>query len=183
MRKDLVRTSPTGVAAIYCNFKERELQSPENLLAGACVQLISDSSVPLSTTLVKLYETHSKTKARPTCKEILEVFDGITRSLNTVHIIVDALDECSGEVRTILLSRLEALPDNVKLMVTTRHVEEVIYKYRDSLRIEVRATDIDLMTYIKSRIATNGRLMRHVQDHPALEQQICERVTTRAEGM
>ncbi|KAL8921943.1 MAG: hypothetical protein Q9172_003757 [Xanthocarpia lactea] len=183
LRKDLVKTGPTGVAAIYCNFKERELQTSENLLAGACVQLMNDSSEPLSTTLVKLYEIHSRTKTRPTCKEILEVFDSIARSLNNVYVVVDALDECSGEVRTILLSRLEALPDNVKLMVTTRHIEEIIYKYRDSLRIEVRATDIDLKTYIKSRIATNGRLMRHVQDHPALEQQICERVTTKAEGM
>lgn len=159
------------------------MQSPENLLAGACAQLADTLSGPLPIALVDIYGRHSRLKTRPTLIEILKVLESTVDRLDTAYLVIDALDECSEPVRNVLLKRIEALPGNTSLLVTTRHVDDIVNRYREIPKIEIRATDIDLTNYITSRIVSSTRLTRTVRDHPALEQEICERVTSKADGM
>ncbi len=159
------------------------MQTPENLLAGVCVQLADTLSGPLSKTLVDIYGSHSRLQTRPTLIEILKVLESTVDRLDTAYLVIDALDECSEQVRNVLLTRIEALPGNTRLLVTTRHVDDIVNRYREIPKIEIRATEIDLTNYITSRIFSSTRLTRTVRDHPALEQEICERVTSKADGM
>ncbi|KAL9013992.1 MAG: hypothetical protein Q9173_001334, partial [Seirophora scorigena] len=117
--------SLTGIAAVYCKFKERELQGPESLLAGCCAQLLQTSPEPLSDILVNAYNTHDTKKTRPSWKDMVEIFKACTTTFNTVFLIADALDECSKAVRDVLLTYFNVLPSNVRLAVTTRHIDEI----------------------------------------------------------
>ncbi|KAL8880022.1 MAG: hypothetical protein Q9198_002484 [Flavoplaca austrocitrina] len=126
---------------------------------------------------------HSAQKTRPTWKEMIQVFKDIVSKLDIAYLIMDALDECSEDVRDLLLSFFETLPSNTRLMVTTRHIEEITYGFRTSPMIEIRATVSDLKKYVASRIRRNRRLSGYVRSNGSLEQDICERVGSKAEGM
>ncbi|KAL8980010.1 MAG: hypothetical protein Q9205_004795 [Flavoplaca limonia] len=169
-----------GVAAVYCNFKERDSQTPENLLAGCSAQLVRQT---LPESLVKFHRMHSAQKTRPTWKEMIQVFEDIVSKLDLAYLVVDALDECSEDVRDLLLSFFETLPSNTRLMVTTRHVDEIKYGFRTSLKIEIRASVSDLENYVASRIRKNRRLSGYVRSNGTLEQHIYNRVASKAEGM
>ncbi|KAI4235910.1 MAG: hypothetical protein LQ349_002852 [Xanthoria aureola] len=183
LRKAQPKTSAIGVAAVYCNFKERQMQTPENLLAGVCAQLAETLSGPLPIALVDIYRSHSRLDTRPTLIEILKVLESTVDRLDTAYLVIDALDECSEQVRNVLLTRIDSLAGNTRVLVTTRHVDDIVNRYREIPKIEIRATEIDLTNYITSRIVSSTRLTRTVRDHPALEQEICERVISKADGM
>ncbi|KAL8854084.1 MAG: hypothetical protein Q9221_001207, partial [Calogaya cf. arnoldii] len=169
-----------GVAAIYCNFKERVSQTPENLLAGFSVQLVRQT---LPESLVKFHRMHSAQKTRPTWKEMIQIFEDIVTELDIAYLIVDALDECSEDVRDLLLTFFETLPSNIRLMVTTRHNDEITYGFRTSPMIEIRASVGDLKKYVASRVRSNRRLSGYVRSNVSLEQDICDTVASKADGM
>ncbi|KAL8884266.1 MAG: hypothetical protein Q9192_006886, partial [Flavoplaca navasiana] len=126
---------------------------------------------------------HSKLNTRPNCAEILKIFDEIVQDFNTVYLVIDALDEISETNQRILLKQAEALSGNTRLLVTTRHADNIVNRFRNCPKTEIRATDMDLTKYIFSRIAIENRLECMVRDDPSLENQLCERVTTKADGM
>lgn len=169
-----------GVASIYCNFKEEDLQTLQNLLASICVQLCPHR---LPDALITLHSTHSIQNTRPTWKEINPIFKDCLTSHDTVYIIIDALDECSKNTRSFLLKYFETLPSNVRLLVTTRHVDEIARAFHACSRIEIRANDDDLRKYISSRIAGNSRLMDYMRKEPALKEIFCDEIILKADGM
>lgn len=183
LRSPPVKQDSIGVAAMYCNFKERDQQSPVNLLAGYCVQLIQQVQKPLGVVLADVYKKHNSGKTRPVWEDIVRIFEGTTQSLDAVYLVVDALDECSEHARKLLLEYFKVIPANTRLLVTTRHIDEVTREFRDSLKVEIRADPSDLEKYITSRIADNRRLGGYVRDDSSLQPYICDKVTTMADGM
>ena len=169
-----------GVVAIYCNFKEQDLQTPENLLASCCVQLCQHR---LPNVLITLHRIHNPRKTRPMWNEIIRIFEDCLTSHDTVYIIVDALDECSNDVRSVLLTYFKTPPSNVRLLVTTRHVSEIVQNFHASSAIEIRASSSDLRKYISSKITDNSRLAEYIKDQPSLEQIICDEIASKADGM
>ncbi|KAI4245553.1 MAG: hypothetical protein LQ352_006542, partial [Teloschistes flavicans] len=168
---------PIGVAAVYCNFKDREQQSLENLLASVCVQLLQESS-SLPGKLMDLYETHYSKGTRPGLQEILLVFEVAVNAVGLVYLVVDALDECMEEVRNELISKMKATPVNLQLLVTTRYIDSILSHFTASLQLEIRANNADLDSYIRSKIQ---RLPVRVQAEFADE--ICHSIITKADGM
>lgn len=169
-----------GVAGVYCNFKERDSQSPENLLAACWAQLAPQK---LPETLVNMYRTHSPKNTRPNWDEIFKAFESCITQLRTTYLVIDALDECSENVRNALMVLFKPLPYRIRLLVTIRHIDEILREFRASPMVEIRASPSDLKKYIASRIESNRRLAGHVRDHASLIQDICDRVTTKADGM
>ena len=172
-----------GVTAIYCNFKERDVQTPHNLLAGACAQLIQNSMQPLPDALMSLYKRHNTSNTRPSWEEINRIFHDVARSHHEVCVVVDAIDECSEQVRNDIVLGLKALPDTTRILITTRPIHEITRLFPGSPKLEIRATEFDLTKYITTRIANNPRLARHVQSNTTLEQEICTQVILKADGM
>ncbi|KAL8670031.1 MAG: hypothetical protein Q9168_005406 [Polycauliona sp. 1 TL-2023] len=183
LQKRRTTTSAIGIAVLYCNFKEKESQTFENLLAGACAQLAYDMSGPLPVALTTSYESHSEKKTKPVYKEIVAILEEVVCCIDTGYIVVDAMDECSEEIRNDVLTTFEALPDKIRLLITTRHVDDLIHRYRNCPRIEIRATDSDLKKYIETRIENNKNLARYVLKKPSLRYDIYEGVAFKANGM
>lgn len=93
------------VAASFCSFKERETQNPQNLLAGACAQLVHDLTEMLPEPLTGLYESHDHLGTRPGWIEVYQLFEGIVKHLDVVFLVIDALDEGSEGVRRVLVPK------------------------------------------------------------------------------
>lgn len=169
-----------GVAAIYCNFKERGSQSPENLLAGCCAQIFQQE---LPETLLQVHSKHNAKNTRPTWEEMVEILESTVGGLSTAYLVVDALDELSDDVRNIFLPFLRAPPPNIRLLVTTRHKVEITSEFDTFTMIQIRANLDDLKLYVKSRITSNRRLSGHVLGNASLERDISDGVITKADGM
>ncbi|KAL8920069.1 MAG: hypothetical protein Q9172_004654 [Xanthocarpia lactea] len=163
--------------------EERDQQSPVNLLAGCCVQLIQQIQKPLGVVLADVYKKHDSGKTRPVWEGIVRIFENSTQNLDAVYIVVDALDECSERARRLLLEYFKVLPAKIRLLVTTRHIDEITCEFRDSPKVEIRADPSDLEKYIRSRTADNRRLGGYVRENSSLQQYICNKVTTMADGM
>ncbi|KAL8748994.1 MAG: hypothetical protein Q9184_006986 [Pyrenodesmia sp. 2 TL-2023] len=168
-----------SVAAAYCNFKEREIQSPENLLAGLCVQVIDDSK-PLPETLVQLHGCHASRRTRPSLDDVLDVFKEAAKRFETTYLIVDALDECLLEVRRVLLQELKSLQPMVRLLVTTRPPTD---QFAEDVTIEISASDDDLEKYVQSRVAGSSRLSKLLHGRTELLRYLCNKVIEKASGM
>lgn len=172
-----------GIAAAYCNFKDRDMQSLENLLAGLCVQLAS-SSESLPKTLTTVYSDHRANGTRPTLKEIFGIFEETAKPFTRIYLIVDALDECSTEVRSNLVEKLINLQPSVRLLVTTRFIDSITSQFNENAIIEIRASRGDLEKYVRSRLAASSRLpaMLNLQ-YTSLSSEICDKVAEHASGM
>ncbi|KAJ7478803.1 hypothetical protein B0H11DRAFT_1696061, partial [Mycena galericulata] len=86
-----VDSQNTGVAVIYLNHKETEVQSPSNLLAPIWRQLVVDR--PMSPTVHSLYVKHREQRTRPPVEDTYRVLSSTVSDLSRVFIIIDALDE------------------------------------------------------------------------------------------
>lgn len=179
LRNIFKATYSFSVAAAYCNFKDKEIQSPENLLAGLCVQVLGDSE-PLPEILVQLHGRHASKRTRPSLKDVLDVFKEAMKHFETTYLIVDALDECSSEVRGVLLQELKSLQPRVRLLVTTR---PPINYVAEKATIEIRASRGDLEKYIKSRIAESNKLSSLLRGRPKLLGDVCNNVIDKAGEM
>ncbi|KAI4175647.1 MAG: hypothetical protein LQ343_001518 [Gyalolechia ehrenbergii] len=171
-----------GIAAVYLNHKEQDIQSPENLLAGVWAQLLRPGQ-PIDNEVKQLHREHSKKGTKPSIKDISPIVEKQVRTCQSVFIVVDALDETSDSRRAAVFSQLNDLGPHVMVMVTSRHIEAVHPDLAAAIRLEVSATDEDLQTYIKGRLGEEGRLSRYVSTAPGLKDHILSTVASKSEGM
>lgn len=173
---------PVSVAGLYFNFKDEHTQTPENLLAALCLQLVDDSETPPES-IESLYKDHGSKRTRPTVQEILNVLHELLKQPKSTYVIVDALDECTAEVRSFLFRELKALRTKIRLLVTTRPIDKIVEEFQDGLIIDISAREDDLSRYITSRIESSGKLSNLLQGHIALATDIKERIISKANGM
>jgi hypothetical protein len=109
-----------AVADIYCDYQNREAQTPLNLISSILEQVARHSSGDaLPAALLSLYESHKKYDTRPTLTEICAVLGKICSSLKAVWVVLDALDECCESVDEALdvVSNILAIGPPVRFVV------------------------------------------------------------------
>ncbi|KAL8648620.1 MAG: hypothetical protein Q9210_004882 [Variospora velana] len=184
---DFLRNTATSgprpaVAALFCNFKESNVQSPENLLGSLCIQAMH-KDVPIPTVLQELYKSHEAKQTRPTLEDINRVFVEIGKLFDELYLVVDALDECSADARSFLTQKLKSLSSKSRLLVTTRPIDDITQKFTSGRVIEIRASDGDLEKYIKAKLESSSRLSTFLQGQHTLEKEISDRIIAKANGM
>lgn len=167
---------------MFCNFKEFNVQNPENLLASLCVQAL-DGDVPIPVALQELYKSHEVKRTRPTLREIETVFVEIGKLLDDLYLVIDALDECSADARSFITQKLRTLSSNTKLLATTRPIDDITREFTTEPVLEIRASHADLEKYIKARFERSSRLSAIVQKQPSLETEISDGIIAKANGM
>lgn len=174
----------TGIAYIYCNFRQQDKQKTEDLLASLLKQL-SHGQPSLPGSVRDLYDRHKKDQTRPSINEISSTVDSVVAAYSKIFIIVDALDEChDDQCRTEFLSRVFDLQrrSGAKFFATSRHVPNITeeFKKRTSLELEILATDDDVREYIHNRL---DRLPSFVNHRPTLQEEVKTEIAKAVEGM
>ncbi|KAJ7266795.1 ankyrin repeat domain-containing protein [Mycena rebaudengoi] len=171
-----------GVACLYLNHKEGDLQSPENLLASLWWQLVIGK--PLVASVHKLYEHHHDRRTRPLVQEIDNVLCGVIAEYSKVYFVIDALDEYPEDQRHWLLNHLATLGPKTNVMLTSRpHITLNPTHFPEIHTLEICATEDDIRRYVDSHIQMSPRLLRHVQSQPELHQEIEAKILNNVEGM
>ena len=170
-----------GVAVIYLKYNDPE-QTLEAILGSLLRQLAQDhSSMPW--VLNDLYETHREQNTAPSLAEISEALSSLVEEYSKVYLVIDALDECSDEIRWDLVEKLRGLPPETYLMITSRFLDSIDKDLEDFERIEIKANKADLELFVDHHIERNKNLHRVVERSTALRVDIKYAVVRTAQDM
>ncbi|GKT62454.1 ankyrin repeat protein [Colletotrichum tofieldiae] len=143
------------IAYIYCNFKDQDRQSAQDLLSSLAKQLVRrQASIPK--TLKDIYDRHQKEKTTRSVQETLDILHATAALYARLFLVIDALDECNP---TSLLQFLEGVfqlqqRHSASIFATSRDIPRIIEspQFESSLVLEIRAVDDDLRQYVDGRI-------------------------------
>jgi hypothetical protein len=172
-----------GIAYIYFNFRRKDEQTIEDLLASILKQLAQSQSAPPES-VQELYDQHRIKRTRPSLGELLKVLRLVVTTYSQVFIIVDALDECqiSGGCRSRFLSEMFNLQTAIKanIFATSRPILDIKHEFRGCMSQEILAHDEDVRKYLEGHMS---ELPTFVPKRPDLQQQIKDGISNAAEGM
>jgi hypothetical protein len=162
-------------AYIYCDYGQRTTQTTPILVASLLKQIVQDCR-QVSENVKAFY--HRRKKARPPHFELSKVLKTEIGMYTKAFVVVDALDEFAteNEFRAKFLEELRSLPDNVKLMVTSRNITSIEQLFHGASRLDIRASDEDLRRCVDDRLQAYGSL-KH------LNAIIVSKVVEKAAGM
>ncbi|KAG5655319.1 hypothetical protein KAF25_010471 [Fusarium avenaceum] len=166
------------IAGVFCNYKEKDLQTPANLLAGIWRQLAYDRS-PLSDEVVSLYDANAEKGTRPSFNETASVLTNEINKLSKVFVVIDAIDECGPDIVPSMLRILD-IP-RVNIVLTSRLPGSGPLASYASLSIQ--PSTLDLRLYVESRLSESSLMSRHCEKDPSLRDEVVSTITSRAGGM
>lgn len=183
---DLITTfqnDPTiGIAYIYFNFRQRDNQRIENVVASLLKQLARSRSFPES--VKELYNRHKWRQTRPSVDNILQALQSVASMYTKVFIIVDALDECQpfNDCGLKLLSYIFNLQGNTatNFFATSRPVPAIEGQFKTHLRREILATSEDVRRYLDGHTSDLPRCVLNKQD---VQEKIKTEMTSAMNGM
>jgi hypothetical protein len=145
-----------GVAALYLNHKETEVQTPVNILTSLWKQLIAGKA--LSPEVVELYTQHHRQGIRPSIHEVSDMLKLVIAKEEKFYLVIDALDECPEDHRNILFKYLSRamLGSTVNLMITSRPHIMVDASFPEVQIVEIHATEDDIRKYVDIQITESS---------------------------
>jgi hypothetical protein len=176
--------SSVGIAYLYCNFRRREEQKPVDFLASLLKQLIQRrTSLPKS--VIDIYKRHSNERTRPSFDEISKLLHSIIADYVRTFIAIDALDECqiSDGGRRRFLAELFGLQarTGANLLATSRFIPEIEKEFTGrSTKLEIRASDDDLQTYLHGHMLRLPSFVSHSVD---LQNEVKTAIIKAVDGM
>jgi hypothetical protein len=183
LNKRFQNDASTGIAYLYCNFRQQGEQRAEDLLTSLLKQLSQEQSC-LPDSVKDLYDHHKDKRTRPSFEEILRVLQFVAAIYSTVFIIVDALDECqvSNGCRARFLSEIFNLQAKcgAKLFATSRFIPEIIEKFEGSVSLEIYASHNDVQRYLDGHML---ELPSFVLKSPNLQHEIKAIISKAVHGM
>ena len=193
--RTLQKSGLTSLAFFYYEFREDKKRDRRGLLSSLLVQL-GEQSDAYSTKLSRFYEAHGRGSQNPSDKELLDCLKDMLKQpeKSTVHIIIDALDECptttgSPHPREKVLNVLKELVDlkisNLRICVTSRP-EDDIESFLESL--DFRSISLerengqleDIAEYVKNFVNTDSKMQGWEN---TLKQMVIDELSKKANGM
>jgi Cdc6-like AAA superfamily ATPase len=170
-----------GVAYIFCNYKMQEQQDVPGILASILKQLVQ-GQLSTANYFERLYEEHANGRPKPSPDAIYRALQDVLGHYSTVHIVVDALDECQDSTRVQLLAKLRDLQTgrDVRLMATSRFMLKIEDAFRGALRLEVKASKEDVKRFVAGQI---WQLPECIQHDAILQEMVQEKIVEAADGM
>jgi hypothetical protein len=179
----LVQSSSHGVAYVYCNYKAQEEQDVSRIVAAILKQLVQARPL-LAEPVERLHKQHAERGTRPSPDEVFSALQDVVAHYSTIHIVVDALDECqdSDGTRRQFLAKLRDLQAgrDIRLMATSRFIPEIVDWFNKALKLEVQASEDDVKRFVAGQIC---RLPRCIQRDPALQEIVQEKIVKAVDGM
>ena len=179
------QTPEIGIAYVYCNFRRRDEQTTDQLLANVLKQL-SWQKRSLSAELRELWNRHKEKQTRLSLDDVLKILHLTVSSFSSVFIVIDAVDECqrSDGCRTALLTEIRRIQQSFKINVlaTSRFIPEIVDHFRsiDSVSLEVSASREDVERYIDGNMT---RMPSFVQRNLKLQVDIKTSISESVDGM
>jgi hypothetical protein len=172
-----------GIAYVYCNFKRKNEQKLDDLLASLLRQL-SEKRTSTPNAVKELYEQHNSKRIRPSTDELSRTLQSVVASYSKAFIIVDALDECqiSDGCQSKFIDELFNLQvqGGANLFMTSRFLPDVMENFDKACILEIRARPEDVQLYLAAQMF---RLPRFVSRDAGLQEEIKSKIINAVDGM
>ncbi|KAJ7577656.1 hypothetical protein C8J56DRAFT_798450, partial [Mycena floridula] len=146
--------------------------------------LFNSSSIPDS--LKSLHTSFKSGQSQQTNLRVMaEALQAQIQLYSHVCLVVDALDECSVDIRDDFISTIRSLTESghLSVLITSRDISIIAVEFTNEARIDVRAHDADVLSYITYRIEQEKRLKMIVKEDAVLKKEIVTQMTEKAAGM
>jgi hypothetical protein len=172
-----------GIAYIYCNFRQRDVQTAEDLLRSLLKQLAQGLS-SLVDCVRHLYNRRGAKQTSPSLNDFSRALQSVASMYSRVFIVVDALDECqtSNSCRSTFLSEIFSLQDRTgaSFFATSRLIPDIEAEFKGCLTREILASDEDVYRYLDGHMS---QLPKFILSLPELQKEIRTEITSAVEGM
>ncbi|KAH7382754.1 ankyrin repeat-containing domain protein [Phaeosphaeria sp. MPI-PUGE-AT-0046c] len=179
-----VRSSTVALAFLYCSYKSRSEQSIDALLAAVLQQLVHPNCPNVVNMVSQLQEQHIAQGTRPSADQLRQTLLSALTEFSSVYIVIDALDECSADdgTRRQLLDHLRELhgATDLRVLITSRHLPDIVQEFSDTPRVEIRAHDEDVKLFLAGEL---HRLPRCIQRDAQLQQLVQDKIVGAIDGM
>ncbi|KAH8911813.1 ankyrin [Coniochaeta sp. PMI_546] len=181
---DYADSPNVAIAWLYCDFRLKSEQKLNNMLASLVKQLLLDQK-SLPSIVERLYRRNRPRKTHPSTQDLVEALESAVARSARVFVLVDGLDEYSDGRDKLLgtLLRLQATYQ-VNLFATSRYIPDIVGHFEDMPRLEIRATDQDIKTYLEGYLEAHiGEISSLIRKDHALQRDIVDAITEAADGM
>jgi hypothetical protein len=172
-----------GITYIYCNFRRRDEQKIEDLLANLLKQVAQGQS-PLPRSVKDLYAQHKAKRTRPSFDEISRTLYSVAAMYSRVFIFVDALDEYQASDGSLgrFLSEIFNVQakTGANVFATSRSIPEITKVFEGSITLEIRASDDDVQRYLGEKMS---HLRPFVSKNFTLQEEVKSEIIKAADGM
>jgi uncharacterized membrane-anchored protein YjiN (DUF445 family) len=178
-----VQNSSNGVAYVFCNYKAREEQDATGMLMAILKQLVqARPSIAIVEPVEQLHRKHADKGTRPSLDEVFGTLQDVLANFSTVHIVIDALDECREDARHQFLAKLQDLQAgrSLRLMATSRFIPDIVDRFKEALRLEVQASDEDVKRFVAGQ---TYRMPKRIQRDSALLDMMQDKIVEAVDGM
>ncbi|KAF2964017.1 hypothetical protein GQX73_g9554 [Xylaria multiplex] len=180
-----LRPSDSICLFMYFEFKDRQQYLLRNLYSSLLAQLVQRRST-FTEEAQKAFEAWKLTDMYPSMDEYLKILIAEIRTLSSVYIVIDALDECPNDIqnrtRSELLKSLRSFPSNTHILFTTRQHLDIKREVQEHGHIDVLAKPEDLQKYLHNRVADRDDLQL-VFSKQRSQENIFSHIVERSKGM
>ncbi|OXV11091.1 hypothetical protein Egran_01149, partial [Elaphomyces granulatus] len=172
------RSEKLRVAYFFCNYQRQEEQKTQDILAALLRQLVEQQD-QIPEGVHKLYQSYKS--SRPSSDELFKILS-IIGNHDRVYLIVDALDECSEEVRKRVCKKIRSLQDisNTSFMATSRPIDAMNKEFPPNSRFEIRAQAEDVEMYLETELKY---LPECISDSPDMRRDVKKCIADGIDGM
>lgn len=146
------RTNP--VIYLSCDYHNQKTQNLDRFLGDVLRQLVNAKGVA-PPYMYDMQRKHESAGSCPPTNELREWIQGLLSDCEQSFVVVDALDECDGQVREALVSFFRELQRSrpVRLLATSRPISTVQRLFDNDREIAIRASEHDVRIYARARLA------------------------------
>lgn len=185
-----------SISFAYCDYKDRTNQTTVNLISSLVKQIVAQQK-DMPVEVVKLYSAHGQGQKSLSLGNQLCLLSSFPNSFRRSFILIDALDEHftnedeENGLQLILLEELLKLQKQgscfkgYTLFFTSRENYVIQEHLTGAVRLDIRAADSDIESYVRSRIAnpSHFRFVDKIMGDAELANTIVDTLTEKAQGM
>jgi hypothetical protein len=177
------KDSGTQIACLYLSYKEQQNQTLEHLI-GSIIRQLAEDHDQLPSSLISAWQKAKKHGSRdPTQAELSILFTDLTSERPT-YIVLDGLDECQMDVRTVLMRMLvQKEKADIGLLLTSRILPDFDELSKGFRRVNIIANAQDLNLFIDYEFNNNWRLTEYAKQDRRLREDIKFGVGQKCNGM
>jgi nucleoside phosphorylase len=171
-----------GVAWIYLNYREKDLQTIENLFASLLRQLIQQGGSVTEAMITSIGV--SWREGKPNLTAYKNMLQKALHQYSKTFIVIDALNESrSQDLRKNLVSELRSLRPAISLLITSQPLRDIHEILGDACQIEILARNEDVKKYLDSYMQADANLRKLVAADPNVQSVIRDFITRSDDGM
>ncbi|CAG8960929.1 hypothetical protein HYFRA_00002467 [Hymenoscyphus fraxineus] len=182
----------------YCSRNPAEpLRSDSNAILGSITRQLSslNATSDLFPPAVEKYKEEEAQGGTSSSLDVTDSCDLISQLLDlypSAVIIIDALDECTGQARLDLLQFVKNTLNNssclVKFFISSREDEEIVHQLNAFPNVDISSTknQADIESFVESetrKLVKQGALLRNMQQKEGFEAEIIKQISEDAAGM